>query len=65
MIAPDLETSMVDTEETISVLEEENTQLQLTVNQLLERVKMLEATVAALETSVNSSLQGNIFFSDP
>ena len=52
---------MVQTEETISVLKEENTQLQLTVNQLLERVQVLEAMVTVLGTTVNStsdSLQG-------
>ena len=54
---------MVETEETISVLEEENMQLQLTVNQLMERVQVLESVVAALGTTVNStsdSLQGEV-----
>ena len=54
----------MQTDEAISLLEEENTQLQLTVNQLLQRVQMLEATVVALETSVNSSLQGKLSFSN-
>ena len=56
----DLETTAAQTDEAISVLEEENTQLQFTVNKLLQRVQMLEATVVALEASVNSSLQGKV-----
>ena len=59
----DLETSVDQTEETISVLEEENMQLQLTVNQLLERVQVLELIVTDIVTLVNStsdSLQGEI-----
>ena len=53
--------SVDETEETISVLQEENTQLQLTVNQLLERVQLLEAMVNTMGTMLNStsdSLQG-------
>ena len=54
----DLETSVDQTEETISVLEEENMQLQLTVNQLLERVQVLEAMVTTMGTIVNSTSNG-------
>ena len=51
---------MVQTDEAISVLEEENIQLQLTVNQLLQQVQMLEPSMIALEASVNPSLQGKM-----
>ena len=49
---------MVQTEESISVLEEENAQLQLTVNQLIGRVQVLESMVATMGTVLNSTSDG-------
>ena len=55
----DLETKAVQTDEVISYLEEENSQLQLTVNHMLQRVQILEATVVSLETYVNGRIFGD------